>query len=101
MGNYHIIINFEGSEFYSKPQDDSKEIYVETSIISSKRFKGYYESGKISFRLPFSGKKVSLELGLLNQGKSKAIKRIKRTVSSILESEERLNNFKKERSLYI
>ena len=88
MGNYVAVIEFEGKKHYSRRQSGCEPVEVRTEIIKSERYNNYYESAKISFTSPFTGKNVSLELSLANCGKSKSIRRIIRTINSYLDIEE-------------
>lgn len=88
MGDYVAVIEFEDSEILSRSPGGREYVNVKTSVIKSARFERCYESANISFICPFTGKNVSLELGLANHGRSKAIRRIVRTINSYLDAEE-------------
>lgn len=86
MVEYAALIEVEGTKFYSRKE--GRYIEVKTSFIKSENFEGRYESAKINFICPFTGKNVSLEIGLANHGKSKAIKRVCGTINNYLGKEE-------------
>ncbi len=88
MANYVAVIEFEDSEILSRSPGGREYINVKTSVVKSDKFERCYESANIRFTCPFTGKNVSLELGLANHGKSKAIRRIIRTINSYLDVEE-------------
>ncbi len=88
MGDYVAVIEFEDSEILSRSPGGREYVNVKTLVVKSDKFERCYESANISFTCPFTGKNVSLELGLANHGKSKAIRRIVRTINSYLDAEE-------------
>lgn len=88
MGNYVAVIEFEDSKIFSRRYRGCEAVEVKTSVIKSDKFDNCYESANIEFICPFTGKNVSLELGLANHGRSKAIRRIIRTINSYLDIEE-------------
>ncbi len=88
MADYLAVIEFEDSKILSRRPEGREYVDVKTSVVKSDKFDGCYESANIRFTCPFTGKNVSLELGLANHGKNKAIRRIVRTINSYLDAEE-------------